>query len=35
MDPGNDVWISLACAIGITVVFALLASRKFVSAATR
>ena len=28
-DPGNDVWISIAWAVGITVVFAFLASRKF------
>jgi len=35
MDPGNDVWISLAWAIGITVVFAFLSARKFTSAATR
>lgn len=35
MDPGNDVWISLAWALGITVVFAFLSARKFTSAATR
>ena len=35
MDPGNDVWISLAWAVGITVVFAFLSARKFTSAATR
>jgi ABC-2 type transport system permease protein len=35
MDPGNDVWISMAWAIGITVVFAFLSARKFTSAATR
>lgn len=28
-DPGSDVWISIAWAVGITVVFAVLASRKF------
>ena len=28
-DPGNDVWIALAWAVGITVVFAFLAIRKF------
>ena len=28
-SPGNDVWIALAWAIGITVVFAFLATRKF------
>ena len=28
-DPGNDVWISLAWAIGITVVFATLAIRRY------
>lgn len=28
-DPGPDVWISIAWAVGITVVFAVLASRKF------
>ena len=28
-DPGNDVWIALAWAIGITVVFAILTTRKF------
>src|SRR5690349_19943990 len=32
MDPGNDVWISIAWAVGITVVFALLSARKFNSA---
>lgn len=35
MDPGNGVWISLAWAVGITAVFAVLSARKFVSAATR
>jgi ABC-2 type transport system permease protein len=34
-DPGNDVWISLAWAGGITVVFAFLAARKFASTASR
>jgi ABC-2 type transport system permease protein/oleandomycin transport system permease protein len=28
-DPGNDAWIALAWAVGITIVFATLASRKF------
>ena len=28
-DPGSDVWVSVAWALGITVVFAILASRKF------
>lgn len=28
-DPGNDAWISLAWAVGITVVFAVIATRKF------
>ena len=28
-DPGNDAWIALAWAVGITVVFAILATRKF------
>ncbi len=28
-DPGNDVWIALAWAVGITVVFAFLTIRKF------
>jgi len=31
MDPGNDLWISIAWAIGITVVFAALSFRKFTS----
>jgi len=35
MDPGNDVWISLAWAVGITAVFAFLSARTFTSAATR
>ena len=29
LDPGSDVWVSVAWALGITVVFAILASRKF------
>jgi ABC-type polysaccharide/polyol phosphate export permease len=28
-DPGNDPWIALAWAIGITIVFAILTTRKF------
>ena len=28
-DPGNDAWIALAWAIGITIVFAILTTRKF------
>ena len=28
-DPGNDLWIAIAWAVGITVVFAILATRKF------
>jgi ABC-2 type transport system permease protein/oleandomycin transport system permease protein len=34
-DPGNDVWISVAWAIGITVVFAFLAVRRYTHAASR
>lgn len=34
-DAGNDPWIALAWAVGITVVFAWLASRKFSSAAAK
>lgn len=34
-DAGNDPWIALAWAVGITVVFALLSARKFASAASR
>jgi ABC-2 type transport system permease protein/oleandomycin transport system permease protein len=34
-DPGSDVWVSVAWAVGITVVFALLSARKFKSAASR
>lgn len=30
-DPGNDVWISLAWAVGITVVFAVASFRRFTS----
>ena len=28
-DPGNDAWLALAWAVGITLVFALIATRKF------
>jgi ABC-2 type transport system permease protein len=28
-DPGNDAWIALAWAVGITIVFAILTTRKF------
>jgi ABC-2 type transport system permease protein/oleandomycin transport system permease protein len=28
-DPGSDLWVAIAWAVGITVVFAVLASRKF------
>ena len=28
-DPGNDAWIALAWAVGITIVFAFIATRKF------
>jgi ABC-type multidrug transport system permease subunit len=31
-DPGSDLWISIAWAVGITVVFAALSFRKFTSA---
>ena len=34
-DAGNDPWIALAWAVGITLVFAWLASRKFASAAAK
>jgi ABC-2 type transport system permease protein len=34
-DAGSDLWVALAWAIGITVVFAFLAIRKFNSAASR
>jgi ABC transporter DrrB family efflux protein len=34
-DPGNDVWISIAWAIGITVVFAFLAIRQYSRATSR
>ena len=34
-DPGSDLWVSVAWAAGITVVFAFLAARKFNRAATR
>lgn len=32
MDPGSDLWLSIAWAVGITVVFAALSFRKFTSA---
>ncbi len=35
MPAGSDLWISLAWAVGITVAFALVASRKFTSGARR
>ncbi|HKH04550.1 MAG TPA: ABC transporter permease [Acidimicrobiales bacterium] len=35
LPPGNDVWIALAWAVGITVVFATLSIRKFSSSASR
>jgi ABC-type multidrug transport system permease subunit len=28
-DPGSDLWVAIGWAVGITVVFAVLASRKF------
>jgi ABC-2 type transport system permease protein len=34
-DPGNDVWLSLAWATGITVVFAFLSIRKFRTSTSR
>ena len=34
-DPGADLWISIAWAVGITVVFATLSSRKFSRTASR
>jgi ABC-2 type transport system permease protein len=34
-DPGNDAWIAMAWAVGITAVFAWLATRKFASTASR
>jgi len=34
-DPGNDAWIALAWAVGITIVFAFLSARKFASTAAR
>jgi ABC transporter DrrB family efflux protein len=34
-DPGEDVWISIAWAVGITVVFAFLSIRKYNSATSR
>ena len=33
-DPGNDVWISIAWAVGITVVFATLSCRRFARMST-
>jgi ABC-2 type transport system permease protein len=35
IDPGSDLWVALAWAIGITVVFAALAIRKFSSTTSR
>jgi ABC-2 type transport system permease protein/oleandomycin transport system permease protein len=34
-SPGNDAWIALAWAVGITVVFAWLSARKFARSASR
>jgi ABC-2 type transport system permease protein/oleandomycin transport system permease protein len=34
-DPGSDVWVSIAWAAGITIVFAILSIRKFESSASR
>ncbi len=34
-DPGNDPWIAGLWAVGLTVVFAFLAARKFNDAAAR
>jgi len=34
-SPGSDLWVALAWAVGITVVFALLATRKFASSAAK
>jgi ABC-2 type transport system permease protein/oleandomycin transport system permease protein len=34
-DPGNDVWISIAWAVGITLVFAFLSVRKYSQATSR
>jgi ABC transporter DrrB family efflux protein len=34
-DPGNDVWIAVLWALGLTLVFAYLAARKFGNAAAR
>lgn len=34
-DAGSDLWVALAWAIGITVVFALLSARKFASSAAK
>jgi ABC-2 type transport system permease protein/oleandomycin transport system permease protein len=34
-DPGDDVWISILWAVGITVVFAFLAARKYAHATSR
>jgi ABC-2 type transport system permease protein len=33
--PGSDLWVAIAWAVGITVVFALLAARKFASSAAK
>ena len=34
-DPGSDLWQAIAWAVGITVVFAVLASRKFARSTAR
>jgi ABC-type multidrug transport system permease subunit len=34
-DPGSDLWLSIAWAVGITIVFAILAARRFNHAASR
>jgi ABC-type multidrug transport system permease subunit len=34
-DAGSDVWVALAWAVGLTIVFAWLAARKFASSASR
>ena len=34
-DPGADLWIAIAWAVGITAVFAVLGARKFATTATR
>jgi len=35
MDPGSDLWIAIAWAVGITIVFAFLGARKFARTASR